>query len=51
MEMTAKELRWKVMKVKLEFTKLYKMFAPPSLLQTASPVFNFIVSNCLKYLD
>ena len=28
MEMTAKELRWKVMKVKLEFTKLYKMFAP-----------------------
>lgn len=29
MEMTAKELRWKVMKVKLEFTKLYKMFSPP----------------------
>ena len=45
MEMTAKELRWKVMKVKPEFTKLYKMFAPPSLLQTASLVFNFIVSN------
>ena len=51
MEMTAKELRWKVMKVKVEFMKLYKMFAPLSLLQTASPVFNFIVSNCLKYLD
>ena len=45
MEMTAKELRWKVMKVKLEFTKLYKMFAPPCLLQTASLVFNFIVFN------
>ena len=29
MEMTAKELRWKVMKVKLEFTKLYKMFSLP----------------------
>lgn len=51
MEMTAKELRWKVMKVKLEFTKLYKMFAPLSLLQTASPVLNFIVSSCSKYLD
>ena len=51
MEMTAKELRWKVMKVKLEFTKLYKMFAPLPLLQTASPVLNFIVSSCSKYLD
>lgn len=36
MEMTAKELRWKVMKVKLEFTKLYKMFAHLSVFQTAS---------------
>lgn len=43
MEMTAKELRWKVMKVKPEFTKLYKMFAPQSIFQTASLAFNFIL--------
>ena len=51
MEMTAKELRWKVMKVKLEFTKFYKMFAPQSIFQTVSLAFNIIVSKYLKYLD